>query len=187
MKVSAYASHSAKGELKPLDYEAADPGPLEVDVRVTHCGVCHSDLSMIDNEWGWAEYPLVPGHEVIGEVVVVGKQVTEPKVGERVGVGFQSGSCLTCRYCRQGKEHLCNNREWTIVGRHAESQHLVIKGRCSLDVLVIKEYVAGRGTEIIDRINRVYRLAATRHEITKQYADDEHSMPHWETSAAYRK
>jgi len=118
MKVSAYASHSAKGELKPLDYEAADPGPLEVDVRVTHCGVCHSDLSMIDNEWGWAEYPLVPGHEVIGEVVVVGKQVTEPKVGERVGVGWQSGSCLTCRYCRQGKEHLCNNREWTIVGRH---------------------------------------------------------------------
>ena len=72
----------------------------------------------IDNDWGISKYPLVPGHEVIGEVTAVGEQVTEIKVGQRVGVGWQSGSCHVCRYCHRGKEHLClNDPEQTIVGR----------------------------------------------------------------------
>lgn len=74
---------------------------------------------MIDNDWGMSTYPLVPGHEVIGEVAALGQQVRDIKVGQRVGVGWQSGSCQVCRYCHRGKEHLClNDPEQTIVGRY---------------------------------------------------------------------
>ncbi len=119
MKTHAYAVLSPKAELTPFEYDPEPLGPLEVEVRVHYCGICHSDLGMIDNDWGMSTYPLVPGHEVIGEVTAVGEQVKEIKVGQRVGVGWQSGSCQFCRYCRQGKEHLCvNDQQDTIVGRH---------------------------------------------------------------------
>ncbi|MGH2415288.1 MAG: NAD(P)-dependent alcohol dehydrogenase [Microcystaceae cyanobacterium] len=119
MKINAYAAMSAKSELVPFEYDAQPLGSQEVEVRVQYCGVCHSDLGMIDNDWGTSTYPLVPGHEVIGEVTSIGQQVTELKVGQRVGVGWQSGSCQVCPYCRRGKEHLCViHQEETIVGRH---------------------------------------------------------------------
>lgn len=119
MKVHAYAVMSTKSELVPFEYDAEPLGSQEVEVRVQYCGVCHSDLGMIDNDWGMSTYPLVPGHEVIGEVTAVGQQVTNVKVGQRVGVGWQSGSCQVCHYCRRGKEHLCvNEQEQTIVGRY---------------------------------------------------------------------
>lgn len=119
MKVQAYAVKAAKSEVVPFEYDAGPLGPLEVDVRVQYCGVCHSDLGMIDNDWGMSTYPLVPGHEVVGEITAVGEQVTDLKVGQRVGVGWQSGSCQICHYCRRGKEHLCvNDPELTIVGRY---------------------------------------------------------------------
>ena len=101
--VQAYAVMSPKSQLEPFEYEPQPLGALEVEVRVQYCGVCHSDLGMIDNDWGMSKYPLVPGHEVIGEVTALGEQVSDLKVGQRVGVGWQSGSCQTCRYCRRGK------------------------------------------------------------------------------------
>lgn len=119
MTIHAYAAKSAKSELTPFEYEPQPLGPLEVEVRVQYCGVCHSDLAMIDNDWGMSTYPVVPGHEVVGEVTDVGQLVTDIKVGQRVGVGWQSASCQVCHYCRRGKEHLCvNDPEQTIVGRH---------------------------------------------------------------------
>ena len=117
--VQAYAVMSPKSQLEPFEYDPQPLGALEVEVRVQYCGVCHSDLGMIDNDWGMSQYPLVPGHEVIGEVTSLGEQVKDLKVGQRVGVGWQSGSCQTCRYCRRGKEHLCVvDQQETIVGRH---------------------------------------------------------------------
>ncbi len=119
MKIHGYAATAAKSELTPFEYDSEPLGPLEVEVRVQYCGICHSDLAMIDNDWGMSAYPLVPGHEVIGEVTAVGQQVKDIKVGQRVGVGWQSGSCHVCHYCHQGEEHLCiNEREQTVVGRH---------------------------------------------------------------------
>lgn len=119
MKVQAYAVMSPKSELVPFEYDAQPMNPQDVEVRVQYCGVCHSDLAMIDNDWGMSQYPLVPGHEVVGEVTAVGAQVKDLKVGQRVGVGWQSGSCHICRYCHHGKEHLCINQpEYTIVGRY---------------------------------------------------------------------
>lgn len=118
MTIHAFAAHQPKGELKRFDYE---PGPLgdgEVEIAVSHCGVCHSDLSMLDDEWGMSAYPLVPGHEVVGTVAAVGSHVTTVKPGDRVGLGWYSHSCMHCRQCMSGDHNLCPTAEATIVRRH---------------------------------------------------------------------
>lgn len=114
----AYAA-LAKGEkLKPFEF---NPGPLgeeQVEIKVSYCGICHSDLSMIDNEWGMSVYPLVAGHEVVGTVSAIGSQVKNVKVGQRVGLGWMSGSDMSCPQCLSGDHNLCAQGEATIVHRH---------------------------------------------------------------------
>jgi len=105
----------------PLQRHEYDPGPLgseDVDVAVEHCGVCHSDLSMRDNEWGITAYPFVPGHEAAGRVVAMGEQAKGLHIGQRVGVGWNAASCMHCRHCLGGDQHLCSGVQGTIVGRH---------------------------------------------------------------------
>jgi len=114
----AYAARQSKGELTPFEF---DPGPLgdeQVEIAVSHCGICHSDLSMLDNEWGMTTYPFVPGHEVVGTVAAIGGRVTSVKPGDRVGLGWYSRSCMGCRQCMSGDHNLCPTAEATIVGRH---------------------------------------------------------------------
>lgn len=116
--IKAYAALEKGGPLKPFEY---NPGPLgdeQVEVAVTHCGVCHSDLSIIDNEFGFTKYPLVPGHEAVGTVVEAGRSVKKIKVGDRVGIGWYSGSCMCCPQCLSGNHNLCSTVEGTILGRH---------------------------------------------------------------------
>lgn len=117
-EVKAYAASRAKGPLEPFSF---DPGPLqpeEVEIKVTHCGLCHSDLSMLDNEWGMSQYPFVPGHEVTGTVVALGEAAKGLKIGQRVGLGWTAHSCLACHECVSGEQHLCATAQGTIVGRH---------------------------------------------------------------------
>ncbi|WP_341675564.1 NAD(P)-dependent alcohol dehydrogenase [Niveibacterium sp. SC-1] len=112
---------AAKGQGQALEAFDFDPGPLgdeEVEIEVEHCGICHSDLSMIDNEWGFTRYPFVPGHEAVGRVVTVGARAKGLKAGQRVGVGWNRGSCMHCHQCIGGDHHLCGSVEGTIVGRH---------------------------------------------------------------------
>jgi uncharacterized zinc-type alcohol dehydrogenase-like protein len=114
----AYAASRQKGPLEPFSF---DPGPLapeEVEIKVSHCGLCHSDLSMLDNEWGMSQYPFVPGHEVTGTVVALGEAAKGLKIGQRVGLGWFSHSCLACHECLSGEQHLCPTGQGTIVGRH---------------------------------------------------------------------
>ncbi|MGE3955005.1 MAG: NAD(P)-dependent alcohol dehydrogenase [Parachlamydiales bacterium] len=118
MKVQAYAAMEKGAELVPFEYEAGALGPHEVEVEVSHCGLCHSDLHLIDNDWGFSRYPLVPGHEVAGRVAQVGAQVKEVKVGERVGIGWQCASCLHCEWCRRGEENLCKKSQPTALGHY---------------------------------------------------------------------
>lgn len=117
-KVKALAARDAQGRLEPYEFESAPLGPDDVDIAVDYCGICHSDLSMLKNEWGMTGYPFVPGHEVAGRVLAVGSRVTTRKVGERVGLGWFSGSCMTCRSCMSGDHNLCATADQTIVGRH---------------------------------------------------------------------
>jgi uncharacterized zinc-type alcohol dehydrogenase-like protein len=116
--INAFAANESGGELHPFQYDA---GPLqrdEVEIDVIACGICHSDLSMLDNEWGTSTYPLVPGHEVIGSIAAIGEGVQHLQLGQFVGLGWFSRSCLTCRQCLTGNHNLCSDHEETIVGRH---------------------------------------------------------------------
>ncbi len=116
--IQAFAAHEPGGKLLPFEY---DPGPLgteEVEIQVEYCGICHSDLSMLDNEWGMTQYPFVPGHEVVGTVASLGPSVTTLEVGQRVGLGWYAQSCMTCEWCMSGDHNLCLTAEGTIVGRH---------------------------------------------------------------------
>lgn len=118
MKVNAYAVDEAGGKLKEFQYNLPEIDNEHVDIKVHYCGVCHSDLSMINNDWGMSQYPLVPGHEIVGEVVAIGSEVKNLKIGDKVGMGWYSESCMQCNQCIGGNQHLCGTVESTIVGRH---------------------------------------------------------------------
>lgn len=118
MKVTGYAANEQNATLEPYTYELKDIGPEEVDIKVHYCGICHSDLSMINNDWGMTQYPFVPGHEIIGEVIAVGDAVKKVSVGDKVGLGWMSASCMSCSQCMDGDHHLCPESEATIVGRN---------------------------------------------------------------------
>jgi uncharacterized zinc-type alcohol dehydrogenase-like protein len=118
IEIHGLAVHAAGAQLVAYKY---DPGELkanEVEVKISHCGICHSDIALIDNDWGFSKYPFIPGHEIVGTVSAIGKDVRDRKVGERVGIGWQADSCGICEWCRQGDEHLCANSQPTCVGRN---------------------------------------------------------------------
>ncbi|NOX36801.1 MAG: NAD(P)-dependent alcohol dehydrogenase [Calditrichaeota bacterium] len=118
MNYQAYAASEPGARLEAISLPLPDQlRPFEVDIQVEYCGICHSDVHLIDNDWGISAYPLVPGHEVVGTVVRCGPEVRHLKVGQRVGVGWQSGSCLHCEWCASGWENLCAQEEATCVGR----------------------------------------------------------------------
>lgn len=118
MTIQAYAATEEKADLSTFEYELDEIGPDHVDIDVEYCGICHSDLSMIDGDWGQSSYPLVPGHEISGKVAAIGDRVTHLKVGQKVGLGWYSQSCMTCHQCMSGDHNLCADAEGTIVGRH---------------------------------------------------------------------
>ena len=117
-EIRGLAAFAAGAQLSPFKYE---PGPLDahdVEVKISHCGVCHSDVHLIDNDWGMSKYPFIPGHEIVGKVIEVGSSVKHLKNGDRVGIGWQADSCGSCEWCRKGQEHLCPKSQPTCVGRH---------------------------------------------------------------------
>jgi uncharacterized zinc-type alcohol dehydrogenase-like protein len=117
MHVKAFAAVSAGSQLTPYEYEADELGPLEVDVAVTHCGICHTDVMMIDNDAGYSRFPLVAGHEAAGVVSAVGSLVDTEQlaVGQRVVVGAIAGSCMSCEFCLTGRQQLCPKRDDTVL------------------------------------------------------------------------
>lgn len=116
--IQGFAVHAAGAELHAFKYEPGDLQPGDVEVAITHCGVCHSDVNLIDNDWNLSKYPFIPGHEVVGTVASIGAEVKHLKVGERVGIGWQADSCGYCEWCRKGEENLCALAVPTCVGRH---------------------------------------------------------------------
>ena len=106
-KVLGYAAKAVGKPLEPFTYEQPKLGKHDVRVSVTHCGVCHTDIHAIDDYYGITAYPFVPGHEIVGHVSAVGKEVSGHDVGDRVGIGWQGRSCMQCKWCLQGEEQLC--------------------------------------------------------------------------------
>jgi uncharacterized zinc-type alcohol dehydrogenase-like protein len=109
----------AKAAKQPMVLETVDLGPLggeDVEVAVEHCGLCHSDVSVLNNEWGISQFPAILGHEVTGRITAMGPNAKGLKIGQRVGVGWNSGSCMHCHQCMSGSHNLCPRVEMTIVG-----------------------------------------------------------------------
>jgi uncharacterized zinc-type alcohol dehydrogenase-like protein len=115
--VKGYAATEPGGILKAFEYELGPLADSQVEIKVEHCGICHSDLSMLDNEWGLTRFPFVPGHEIVGIVESIGDHAKGISVGQRVGLGWYAGSCMTCEWCKSGNHNLCPSAEGTIVGR----------------------------------------------------------------------
>lgn len=108
-RTAAYATQSADRPLGPFAIERHAPGPRDVQIEIRYCGVCHSDLHTVRNEWGNTLYPCIPGHEIVGTVTAVGSDVSNHKVGDTVGVGCMVDSCGHCGSCRDGEENYCEN------------------------------------------------------------------------------
>ncbi len=102
-----YASNDKQSPLAPFTFSRREPGPTEVAIETLFCGVCHSDLHMARNEWGQSIYPMVPGHEIVGRVTVVGSDVTKFKAGDIAAIGVIVDSCRHCAPCGRGEEHYC--------------------------------------------------------------------------------
>ncbi len=117
MPIHCQAAFERGAALRPHSFEPGPLGPHEVELAVTHCGICHSDIHLVDDDWQISQYPLVPGHEVVGTVHARGPEVRNLELGTRVGVGWQSGACLDCEWCRRGLEPACPAHQATCVGR----------------------------------------------------------------------
>lgn len=115
--VNGYRANEPGGRLEPYQYELPDLGPGQVDMDIDSCGICYSDVSMIDNDWGFTPYPITPGHEIVGRIRAIGPGVTTVGVGDLVGLGWNAAYCTTCRHCLAGHQNLCPGAESTFIGR----------------------------------------------------------------------
>jgi uncharacterized zinc-type alcohol dehydrogenase-like protein len=141
MKVQGFAAQSASEALAPFRFERRDPRPDDVEIEILYCGVCHSDLHMARNDWGWSFYPIVPGHEIIGRVVSVGTEVSKFKVGEHVGIGCMVDSCQHCAPCEQGLEQYCEEGHTLTYGSKDRIDGLTTYGGYSEKIVATERFV----------------------------------------------
>src|SRR5438477_5168090 len=107
MKSHGYAAYDKKSPLAPFRFERREPGPNDVVVEIAYCGICHSDIHQVRDEWSGSIYPMVPGHEIVGRVTKIGDAVSKFRVGEIAGVGVMVDSCRKCKNCKQQMEQYC--------------------------------------------------------------------------------
>ncbi|MGH8156760.1 MAG: NADPH-dependent aldehyde reductase Ahr [Rhodanobacter sp.] len=117
-QITGWAATAANQPLELTTFDVGALGAEEVEVAVDYCGICHSDLSMIHNEWGGSRYPFIPGHEVIGRVTALGAQAKGLTLGQRVGIGWTAESCMHCQPCLSGDQNLCAQSVATIGAHH---------------------------------------------------------------------
>lgn len=116
--IKAFVAFEPNGELTPFEYDPGELQAQQVEIEVLYCGICHSDISMIDNAWGMTQYPLVPGHEVVGTIVQIGDDVRHLTLGQTVGLGWHSAFCNDCRHCDSNDHNLCASAQGTVIGHH---------------------------------------------------------------------
>lgn len=114
--IRCYAAKSEGVTPAPWQYEPRQPRRDDVSIEILYCGVCHSDIHMVENDWGMTSYPVVPGHEIIGRVTETGPEVSKFRIGDVVGVGCLVDSCRNCSSCERGLEQYCVEPIWTYNG-----------------------------------------------------------------------
>lgn len=129
-KIKAYAAAAAGADFRPFEYDPGELGAEEVEIKVSHCGICHSDISMRNNDWGMTAYPFVGGHEAVGEIVAVGENAKGLSIGDKVGLGWNAKTCGHCEHCLSGYQVNCPELVGTIVARHGGFADRV---RCNWD------------------------------------------------------
>ncbi|VFQ99672.1 unnamed protein product [Cuscuta campestris] len=143
VKAFGWASRDTSGVLSPFNFSRRETGEKDVQFKVLYCGVCHTDLHQLKNEWGFTKYPIVPGHEIVGVVTEVGSKVERFQVGDKVGVGCLVGSCRDCENCGSDLENYCptsvqtyNDLRSTTYGGYADimvaDEHFVLKWPATL-------------------------------------------------------
>ncbi|MDG1137962.1 MAG: NAD(P)-dependent alcohol dehydrogenase [Opitutales bacterium] len=137
----AYAALEAKGKVNPFSIERRDPGPHDVQIDIEYCGVCHTDLHFVNNDWGMSQYPIVPGHEIVGRVSGVGDKVEKYKQGDLTAIGCMVGSCGTCQSCQRGNEQYCQNGMTATYNSPSEDTGGVTFGGYSKSIVVHENFV----------------------------------------------
>ncbi|HET9805481.1 MAG TPA: NAD(P)-dependent alcohol dehydrogenase [Nitrososphaeraceae archaeon] len=140
LQVIGYAAKEAKASLTPFSFERRDLLDHDVVIDIQYCGICHTDIHQVKNEWGRSTYPMVPGHEIVGNVSQVGSQVTRFKVGDKVGVGCFVDSCRNCEACHQGLEQYCSNVLTTYNGIEKDGK-TPTQGGYSNKIVVDENYI----------------------------------------------
>lgn len=137
----AFGTEAAEARLKELNIQRREVTPYDVEIEILYCGICHSDLHSIHNDWGGTTYPIVPGHEIVGRVTKVGEGVTKFKVGDLAGVGCIVDSCRECDHCHEGEEQFCDNG-WTVVFNSPDKKYGgMTYGGFSESIVVDENYV----------------------------------------------
>lgn len=140
MKVNGYAAQSAKATLVPYSFERREVGDNDVLVEIQYCGICHTDIHQVGDEWGGSTFPMVPGHEITGIISKTGPKVTRYKIGDRVGVGCFVNSCRKCDACKKNLEQYCTDGMVTTYNG-TEKDGTVTQGGYSNRIVVDENYV----------------------------------------------
>jgi alcohol dehydrogenase (NADP+) len=139
-QTKGYAAHNSKAPLVPYSFERRQPRPFDVALEIKYCGICHSDIHQVRDEWGGSIYPMVPGHEIAGVVTAVGEKVTKFKPGDKVGVGCFVDSCRKCHECRTGDEQYCGHG-LMLTYNHLDPDGVPLMGGYSDKIVVDENYV----------------------------------------------
>lgn len=139
--VHAYAAQEADKPLVPHQIDRREPGADDVEIKILYCGVCHSDIHTARNEWGGTQYPVVPGHEIVGKVTRVGENVTKFKEGDTVGVGCFVDSCMHCDNCKEDLEQYCENGHTQTYNSPSQDKKTITYGGYSSHIVVTQHFV----------------------------------------------
>ncbi|MGZ3693723.1 MAG: NAD(P)-dependent alcohol dehydrogenase [Bdellovibrionota bacterium] len=139
IKTKAYAATSATAPLAPYTFERRSPDANDVVIEISHCGICHSDIHTVRSEWGAVPYPCVPGHEIVGHVIQVGKKVKRFKVGDVAGVGCLVNSCGKCENCKNNEEQFCKNAVYTYTSKDIDGS--ITQGGYATIIVVKEKFV----------------------------------------------
>ena len=141
ISTKAYAAPAAASKLEPYNFERREPGSHDVQIDILYCGVCHTDIHFINNDWGISVYPMVPGHEIVGKVVAVGDHVKKFKAGDMAGVGCLVDSCRECEYCNEGLEQYCQGGAVYTYSAYEKDGKTVTQGGYSNKIVVDERFV----------------------------------------------
>lgn len=141
IKSKGYAASDKDSALAPYTFTRREPGDNDIQIEVLYCGVCHSDIHTVRNEWGGTIYPVVPGHEIVGRVVKTGKDVKGFKEGDLAGVGCLVDSCKECHNCKDGLEQYCENGPVFTYSSYEKNSKTVTYGGYSNNIVVSQDFV----------------------------------------------